>query len=353
VAVRHISRERGETLTRADLRSALALVQRLADAGDPDEFAAETMRGLAELVPCDYASYVETNPAAGRALAMTSPREAMFSDAPEALARNLDEHPLIRFYAETGELRSLKMSDFLTQRQFRRLRLYDEVFAPADTNYLLTAALPVPRELVVGFSLHRSRRDFSERDRALVDLLQPHLARAYELALLRSVVGSVDEAVARGDPSVVVLALDGSVLWATRDAQRRLLLFGPLGPDGLPAAVSQWLASGAERSLVGSFGRRRVRIDSLGGRPAALHVVERAVTPSIESLLRMGLSRREAQVLALVVEGCGNAEIARHLSVSPGTVKRHLENIYEKLGVHTRTAAAAAAWAGGDAPTAR
>jgi LuxR family maltose regulon positive regulatory protein len=38
-----------------------------------------------------------------------------------------------------------------------------------------------------------------------------------------------------------------------------------------------------------------------------------------------------------------NAEIAERLWLSPGTVRRHLENVYRKLGVHTRTAALARA----------
>jgi DNA-binding CsgD family transcriptional regulator len=53
------------------------------------------------------------------------------------------------------------------------------------------------------------------------------------------------------------------------------------------------------------------------------------------------LSTREREVLALVRDGLRNAEIAEVLWVSPATVRKHLENIYEKLDVHTRTAAVA------------
>jgi DNA-binding NarL/FixJ family response regulator len=46
-------------------------------------------------------------------------------------------------------------------------------------------------------------------------------------------------------------------------------------------------------------------------------------------------------VLELVAEGLTNGEIAARLVISRGTVRRHLENVFEKLNVHTRTAAAA------------
>ena len=55
------------------------------------------------------------------------------------------------------------------------------------------------------------------------------------------------------------------------------------------------------------------------------------------------LTPREHEVLLLVAEGLTNGEIAQRLWISPGTVRRHLEHIYEKLDVHTRTAAVAAA----------
>lgn len=53
------------------------------------------------------------------------------------------------------------------------------------------------------------------------------------------------------------------------------------------------------------------------------------------------LTRREREVLALVAEGAGNREVARRLFISEKTVGRHLANVYLKIGVGTRTAAAA------------
>ncbi len=52
---------------------------------------------------------------------------------------------------------------------------------------------------------------------------------------------------------------------------------------------------------------------------------------------RGSLTRRESQVAALVRGGCMNKEIAQHLGITEGTVKKHLQNVFGKLGVHRRT----------------
>jgi DNA-binding CsgD family transcriptional regulator len=57
----------------------------------------------------------------------------------------------------------------------------------------------------------------------------------------------------------------------------------------------------------------------------------------------LGLTRREIEVLAWVAGGKTNAETAELLSIAPGTVKKHLDHIYQKLGVGTRTEAVATA----------
>jgi DNA-binding NarL/FixJ family response regulator len=54
----------------------------------------------------------------------------------------------------------------------------------------------------------------------------------------------------------------------------------------------------------------------------------------------MSLTNRENQVCALVAAGLQNKEIGAALNISRGTVDAHLKNIYGKLGVHNRTAAA-------------
>lgn len=56
-----------------------------------------------------------------------------------------------------------------------------------------------------------------------------------------------------------------------------------------------------------------------------------------------GLSEREVEVLALIAAGASNQDAARKLFISPSTVKKHLENIYAKLGVGGRTQAVARA----------
>ncbi len=49
------------------------------------------------------------------------------------------------------------------------------------------------------------------------------------------------------------------------------------------------------------------------------------------------LSKREAEVLRLVVEGRSNSDIGERLDVSVSTVKKHVYNIFNKAGVYSRT----------------
>src|SRR5262249_39485947 len=83
----------------------------------------------------------------------------------------------------------------------------------------------------------------------------------------------------------------------------------------------------------------------LEGEQRLLLLSEQDRTLRPERLEALGLSRREAEVLAWVAEGKANGDIATILGISPRTVDKHLEHVLGKLGVESRTAAAARALA--------
>jgi len=150
----------------------------------------------------------------------------------------------------TRDLRSvLKIADFYSARQWHSTGMYCDIYRPVEVEHGLQLCLPDPAGRAAGpgrtirmFFFRQSGPDFSERDRALLTLLRPHLHQAY------------------------------------LDAERRR------------------------------------------------HPVPR-------------LTPRQTDLLHLVAAGHTNTQIARRLGISEGTVRTHLENIYEKLQVSNRTAA--------------
>jgi ATP/maltotriose-dependent transcriptional regulator MalT len=96
---------------------------------------------------------------------------------------------------------------------------------------------------------------------------------------------------------------------------------------------------GDEDSAVGEIAAACHVFDSVGARPDA-----RAARTLLNPTLPDGLTSREVEVLRLVASGRSNPEIARDLVLSEKTVARHLSNIFSKLDVRSRTAAAAYAF---------
>lgn len=90
-----------------------------------------------------------------------------------------------------------------------------------------------------------------------------------------------------------------------------------------------------------------VRIAAEGGAyfdPAIAHIVLRKIVgPVSERPIHSPLTPRETEILRLVAEGVGNAEIAQRLSLGLGTVKGHVRDILEKLAASDRTQAAVVA----------
>jgi DNA-binding CsgD family transcriptional regulator len=118
-------------------------------------------------------------------------------------------------------------------------------------------------------------------------------------------------------------------------------------PLGIRDQLKIWLTRPGETAVCvsmdradGSFtGREQGLLEALQPQLAALHQTNSA---SVKAREDVSLTRREAQVLTWAAAGKHNQEIAEVLFMSPGTVRKHLEHAYAKLGVRSRGEAIAA-----------
>jgi DNA-binding CsgD family transcriptional regulator len=135
----------------------------------------------------------------------------------------------------------------------------------------------------------------------------------------------------------------------SRRALRRLDLYWEVGrPLGCEYELTLWLRD--RETVLGGFAFDLFRHDF---RDRDLEVLE-LLLPHLARLATRAttrwasaaqpLSRREREILDWVARGKTNPEIADTLCVAPGTVRKHLDNIYAKLGVCTRTAAISRAY---------
>jgi DNA-binding CsgD family transcriptional regulator/tetratricopeptide (TPR) repeat protein len=122
---------------------------------------------------------------------------------------------------------------------------------------------------------------------------------------------------------------------------------------GMPYEHALALAEGPEEALRESL----AILDGLGAGPLAAIVRRRLRERGVRSVPRgpneatranpAGLTTKELEVLQLLAQGCSSAQLARRLHRSPKTVDHHVCSLLEKLGVHSRTEAVAAAYARG------
>jgi DNA-binding NarL/FixJ family response regulator len=148
----------------------------------------------------------------------------------------------------------------------------------------------------------------------------------------------------------------GKILWATPQAQKLLSATLNASTDDelvLPEPMPQWLeqaqkGKAASKAAMAPFpGNEQLRLHymgTLGPNEFLLRLAKDSgsETPA-EFSSELGLTTREGEVLFWLSKGKTNRDIAQILGLSPRTVDKHLEQIYSKLGVENRTAAAAIA----------
>jgi RNA polymerase sigma factor (sigma-70 family) len=236
-----------EALRRREIAQLIAFVHDAAELESSLPFPPELVERLGELVPtAEIVTYCELDVDRRRVPYITEGRGwTRDPDVGDAYWELHHQHPVCEYFARTGDFRPRRMSDLLRPREWRSRELYNLGSRPYQ--YELDVRIPSSRTgSSRTFLFHTQKRDFSERDRLVLELLRPHLER-----------------------------------------------------------------------IVDRFERR-----------ATLQAA-------------LPLTRREREILEWVERGMTNAEIAQILWLSPGTVRKHLENAYAKLGVRTRTAAIA------------
>jgi DNA-binding CsgD family transcriptional regulator len=129
-----------------------------------------------------------------------------------------------------------------------------------------------------------------------------------------------------------------------RRSLRRLEIYGEFfKPFGIESSLSIRILRGPRRAV--DIGVTRSSRDFSVQDRLALDLVksflDRVVVLHERDGGSLGLTRRERQILAAAATGASNSEIAAELVIAPGTVKKHLDNIYGKLGAANRTEAVA------------
>ena len=245
------------------------------------------------------------------------------------------EHPICA-PPNTGNHSAEKLSDYLTLRELRSSHVYDIWFSSYGVERELSVGIPSPLWHTKVLMFDRGKGpDFTERDRAVLDSLRPHLARLWHAArtrrLLAAALTELDRADEDDSRGMILLGAAGEIEFASPPARRLLReYFAPPSAGLVPAALEEWLDSGARKPLTRRRDARRLVVS----RDGDSLVLE-------EQREEVQLTARERDVLSWVARGKTNGEIAQLLWLAPGTVRKHLENVYAKLGVSTRTAAVA------------
>lgn len=149
------------------------------------------------------------------------------------------------------------------------------------------------------------------------------------------------------EQALLIADQQGEILFAT--GQARILLntfFAEGSGKKLPNELQSWL-SGPEShrpKLVTHKKRGEIEVDhyalSKSGSLSLLRLEHRNGDNGPKALLALGVTAREAEVLYWMSEGKTNPEIAIIINASLNTVKKHALNLFAKLGVETRMAAA-------------
>ena len=316
-----------------DLKSVLAFVGDAHDVDAPEPLTTELLDRLTELFGCEYATYIAFD---WRQKVVTA-HVPCSNELALGLDLDLDVWPEGFWTWESTDPRFTphkswfdKRSDRLSARE--RLRLRDEDEWQPEFGILDAIGFPVGdvETRSAWVSVDSAGRDFEERDRDLALALWPHIEAVWRRSVSRRQSHELLTALEADRGAIVLFEPGGRIEHATAEARRLLSLWFGTTNGRLPRELDGSIVRPGDRYTTRRNGSV-LSVEAAGDFTLTLH--ERPAEPI--------LTPREREVLGLVARGLTNQQIARQLWVAPSTVAKHLEQAYQKLGVHSRTAAIA------------
>lgn len=328
-------------------------VERIAaSAGNIAALPDELVSALDDAIGCDALCSGTLDPETmiPTALTLVGHSESKVSTA-EALSVVLaaDEHNRKRALANLA--RPVEILSGACDGDVERSAHYRHVLSPQGFEHSLLLMLVINDACwgFLDFLRHPTRPDFTAADAELANALAPALARSLRDSLLEL----SDRSLPVGLPGVIVLD-EQLAIGSISPEGRRWLAELSNADEGLPAVVQAVAAAALLESNLPAHARARthtgawlhVHATVLEGQPhRGVAVVLESARPDqlVPVVARAhGLTAREREIAALVVQGHSTAQIAGELFLSPYTVKDHLKAVFDKVEVRSRRDLAAA-----------
>ncbi|MEI9962033.1 MAG: helix-turn-helix transcriptional regulator [Limisphaerales bacterium] len=305
---------------------------------------------LPKLIPSDWLSYNEVDLLQPEnTVAILKPESSEFSKLFPRFREVAYQHPLIVRQMQSVDFPVHKISDFLTHDAYHKLDLYQDVYKVMGVEFQIAATIRLDPGHVTAFALSRQKNDYTERDRDILEMLRPHLVVAFNnLALINAHQAMLDTtklALHELASATIIIDPQDQILYHTGAG---LQWIGATSPGILPAKISDWLKETPARGnhetlrLISNATEIFVRIVPTDSAERRLLILtqKNPTLPTSASSKGFGLSKRQLEVAQWIGEGKTNAEIAAILGISPRTVQKHVEHIFEKMSVETRVAIA-------------
>jgi DNA-binding CsgD family transcriptional regulator len=361
-----------ETLTNNDLVRILEFLRQLYLPCSLNDFPAHVLSALSKLSSAEtflYTSFNIRNPVVPRCYTFPMAEVGLAMEEISVDHHTLVTHPAVNNHFKTHNEQVHAISDIVTEQDLHGIEpWYTDYFQRFGIKDELGFILKMPTgpghnafhygQDLVAVALCRDRLNFTESDRLLLRIIQPHLKQAYEnVAVFSQLQDQLSQQHQVTEQSgTIVLSIDADFQWMTQRAGTLLhQYFSPTKAHiALPELLQCWIKQRSEQIQVDTIPtpQKPLRIEKNGNRltihlsyePKAEQIYLLLEETQIEqlspqSLEILGLTKREAEVLFWVAKDQTTREVAAQLGMSDRTAKKHLEHIYGKLGVQTRTGA--------------